>query len=246
MFELNYFLNREKIPSKEELAEAFASDGSKRTHKGTFFSPEEEIKEKKLETSWGKNYEEVINAIFDYQEDVDGEEQKIIEKRKEIALKFLKKVLEDIDDYIMQINNLKNLSNNSDSENIKDYQADYKMSDENRRDAHNKLINDLKITVRFLNTCFNANFPDEERIKIEKGYQDRIGKSEEEIREINKDKHFINFSTPGVVMDFSNMPKDPIGERNYIAEWAFGIFDDLAVLEKEIPRLEKEKRASFH
>ena len=67
-------------------------------------------------------------------------------------------------------------------------------------------------------------FPDEERIKIEKGYQDRMGKSEEEIREINKDKHFINFFNSGSGYGFSNMPKDPIGERNYIAEWAFWYF----------------------
>ena len=135
MFELNYFLNREKIPSKEELAEAFALMDPREHIRAPFFLSGRN-KRKKIRNFLGKKTtKKVINAILIIKKMLMERNKKLSKKRKEIAQNFLKKVLEDIDDYIMQINNLKNLSNNSDSENIKDYQADYKMSDENRRDA---------------------------------------------------------------------------------------------------------------
>lgn len=243
MSELNYFRDQYKNPDKyprdkKEMAEAFAIDGSKPVLSDSSLDKLDSKEKKEVFSTWGKNYENVVNLISEYEEEkVDAEEREILKKRKVISLGLLKKVLSDIDSYILQINVLKDFVNKNDSENIRSYQLDLGQSDMNRRDAHNRLINDLKITIRLLNVFYNANFPEKERIKFEKGYADRTGKSEEEIIEISKKKSFIEFPVSGVIIDSNNMPKDPIGERNYIADWAFSIFKDLTVLKNEIPDL---------
>lgn len=242
MSELNYFLNREKIPTKEELNEAFASDGSERTYEGKFSPAKEEQKEKEIETSWGRNYEEVVNLIRDYQEEgISDEEREIIEKRKELTLKQLDRVLIDIDRYISQIDVQANTKPSYDSENISSDQDEVEISNEERRRCHNRLIDDLKIATRLINTCFNVDYPDAERVKIEKDFFDRKGKSDKEILEIRKQKKLIKFAMPGALI--SEIPKDPYAARNFIASWAAEIYKDFSVLEPEIvDSLEKIKR----
>ncbi|MFZ4648524.1 MAG: hypothetical protein ACOYMB_02680 [Patescibacteria group bacterium] len=245
MLDINYFRDQYKNPHKyprdnREMEEAFAMDNSHPVE-----GPDFEKKDARSEAGGilGKNYKKVVDLIFDYQEkNVSNEEQIIIKNRKTTVINSLKRVLLDIDAYVNQINVLKKGDNHYDSENLKAYQDEAGRSDADRRSLHNKLISDLKMTVRLINVFFNADFPEESRLAFEKQYADRAGYSEEEIRLANSKKKFLKFNTNGILIDFSKMPKDPSGERTYIAEWAFEVFDDLAVIQHEVEDLEKEKK----
>lgn len=191
------------------------------------------------------NYEHTIKLVenFCLRPGFSGQSQedKIIESRKEAVLKLLRKILDDIDKYTSQINNLRR-SRHSEYYDVKNYQDAVGRSDELRRSLHNKLISDLKLTLRLINVSFNADFPAEKRLLEEKKFTDRKGLSDKEIIEALAERSFVSFPQgQGAFIDWKNCPKNETGEREFIMQWAVSFYDDLTKLEKDLDEELKEK-----
>lgn len=163
-------------------------------------------------------------------------EAKIIESRRELIIGYLEKVLEDVGNYIAQVNNLQ-LQKITSYDDVDKYQEAVGSSDVLRRSYHNKLISDLKITMRLININFSADYPEAMRLKEEGMMQDRKGLSSEQLKAIMDQREYYHFPfRVGGFIDFSKAPKDPIGEREYIASWALKIYIDLSILNEKIKK----------
>lgn len=199
-------------------------------------------------TSSGKIFKNSVDKIFEaglLEGKNDAEELEIIKQRQKVTLSYLNNVLEDVQNYLSQIGagELQKISNYDD---VKKYQADVKISDDARRAYHNRLISDIKIASRLINLNFNADFPNELRIKEESKMPDRKNLSSEDLKNKLAERKYFKFNFPaGSFIDLSKIPKDPQGEREYIAHWAYMLYSDLTVLQKEISgiinKVEKEK-----
>lgn len=166
----------------------------------------------------------------------DIEEQKILDSRKEMIMKYLKALLEDARNYLTQVNYLQ-IQKAATYDSPAQYQSVIGESDGLRRTYHNKMISDLKIAMRLINTNFNAAFPENNRLEEEGRMIDRKGLSENELREKMAKREYFNFDYPaGIFIDFSKAPKDPQGEREYIAHWALNLYTDLSALETELEK----------
>lgn len=172
----------------------------------------------------------------------DKEELEIIKQRQEVTLSYLNRILEDVENYLSQIGagQLQKMSNYDD---IKKYQADVKMSDETRRIYHNRLISDIKIASRLININFNADFPNELRIKEESKMPDRKNLNLDDLKNKMTERKYFKFNFPnGSFIDSSKIPKDPQGEREYITHWAFMLYSDLSLLQKEVGDIVKDMK----
>lgn len=159
-------------------------------------------------------------------------ELKLIQERQKYALSLLERVLEDIKNYITQVNSLK-LSKEEDYNSVEAYQETVGSSDMERRSFHNKLIRDMKMAMRFINVNFNIDTPEDFRLKEEARYPERKGIDLNELKSLLAKHDYIKFPLgSGVFMDFSRIPKDPQGERDYIADWAWHLYSDLSALSK--------------
>lgn len=199
---------------------------------------EKQVPEREVITPAGQAYKETIEIIKngglknEYKD--NHAEAFIIESRRKIILDFLSKILEDVSNYLSQINYLQ-IQKAADYDDIKQYQSTIKHSDELRSRFHNKLIQDIKITMRLANVNFNADFSEDARLEEESKMADRQGLSKEEIASLMAQREYFHFPFPvGLFMDFSKVPKDPQGEREYIAHWAFTLYTELTQLESEI------------
>lgn len=188
-------------------------------------------------TGVGETYKKTINLIKnttlkeEFKE--DQEEKNILENRKEIVLGYLKIIMEDARNYLTQVNYLE-LQKAASYDSVEHYQQVVGESDALRRNYHNKMIRDIKIAMRLININFNKDFPEETRLKEESGMIDRKGLSVLDLKNKMNERNYSVFDYPvGVFIDFSKIPKDPQGEREYIAFWALKLYSDLAVLEKE-------------
>lgn len=188
--------------------------------------------------SFAEKYREVVDIIknADLKTEFAGDkaEKAIIKKRKELIIEFLGNILNDIKNYLTQVNYLQ-LQKIASYDDISKYQSAIRESDGLRRTYHNKMISDIKIAVRLINTNFNADFPDNLRLAEESKMADRRGVGETDLKNKLAEREYYNFPYPaGVFIDFSRMPKDPQGEREYIASWALNMYADLTELETKI------------
>jgi hypothetical protein len=196
--------------------------------------PVEKEKEEKLETTMSEEYQRVIELVsnFSLKEEFrdDAGEMKILESRKQFVLKQLRKILNDVENYINQINILRTqkLASYDDNNQYRDYVGS---SDETRYNYHNQLINDLKLLMKQANINFNQDFPETARIREEKKYADRKGQSEAEIKKALAKREYVEFPYgQGVIINWKNCPKNPRGEREFIMHWAFEFYKDLTKL----------------
>jgi|GEM_PF-745667 len=193
------------------------------------------------------NYQRTIELVNDFslkkefKNDAEGE--RLIANRKEAVLNLLRKILGDVEKYIAQVNSLR-LSRLGEYADAKSYRDTIGSSDAARYSAHNILISDIKLAMRLANVSFNADFPEARRIEEEKRFSDLKGLSEAKIRETLAQRNFVRFPYgQGVFIDWAKCPKDPIGEREFIADWAFSFYDSLSKLEEE---LDQEIKRTSH
>lgn len=196
--------------------------------------------EKEQLTGAGETYRKTINIIknSDLKEEFknDEEEKKILESRKELTLKYLRKIMDDARNYLTQVNYLE-LQKVASYDSVEKYQQAVGESDAMRRSYHNTMISDIEIAIRLININFNQDFPEEIRIKDEGGMADRKNLSPEQLKNKMNERVYSSFDYPvGAFMDFSKAPKDPQGKREYIAYWALKLYNDLSVLEKEFDK----------
>ena len=118
----------------------------------------------------------VKNAALKPEFASDQEEQAILEKRKQVILQYLDNVLDDVQNYLSQVNYLQ-LQKMDSYDDVAKYQETIKNSDGQRRIYHNKLISDLEIVIRQININFSADFPEDLRLKQESVMEDRQGMS---------------------------------------------------------------------
>lgn len=161
-------------------------------------------------------------------------EAQIIEKRKEAIINYLSRILEDVKNYLSQVNYLQ-IQKAADYEDFEKYQEVVGESDQLRRSFHNKLIQDIKIAHRLINTNFNADFPEDMRLAEEAKMADRQGLEPEELKKLMNEREYYHFPfSAGIFFDLSRTPKDPQVEREYYGHWALQIYSDLSALEHEI------------
>ncbi len=157
-------------------------------------------------------------------------EVEIIRQRREMALGLLERILGDIDSYLTQVN-FSQLQLSADYDDLEKYQEAVSGSDTLRRSLHNKLISDIKMAMRVININFNADFPEEMRLREEAKMPERQGVDPKKLQELMRQRQYFNFPYPaGVFIDFQKAPKDPTGERLFIANWALKVYGDLTAL----------------
>lgn len=232
-----YFDPAEKALIKEELEKDAALKAKNKV------AAEEEKKDAKLITPQGENFKKVVDNIFTaglLEGKDDKDELKIIEQRRDVTLNYLDRILEDVKNYLSQIG-AGQLQKMSDYDDIQKYQSDTRISDETRKAYHDRLIGDIKIASRLINVNFNAEFPDELRIREESKMPDRKDLSLDDLKIKMAERKYFKFNFPaGSFIDLSRMPKDPQGEREYIAHWAFMLYSDLSLLQKEVNNVVNE------
>ncbi len=221
-------LSREE---KEEIEDYYKKNPQK----------EKDLSEKKFSPTAQRYYESVsLIKSAGLKPGVENkEEENIIEFRKKIIFKYFSKVLEDVKNYLTQVTKLE-LQRRDSYDDLEKYQAAISSSDGLRRTYHNTLINDLKILIRLINTNFNRDFPEEMRVVEESKARDRQGLSLEDIKKLMSERNYFEFPyKQGIFIDMSKAPRDPQGEREYIAGWAFDIYNDLSKLSEKIIRENK-------
>lgn len=197
-----------------------------------------EQEKKEVISSIGKNFKQTVSLLQsagllpDFEQDKN--EAIIIEQRKETILKLLSTVLKDVENYLAQVNYLQ-LQRVTSYDSLDKYQEAIGHSDACRRQFHNKLIQDIKIAARLININFNSKYPDELRLEGESKMLDRKGLSSLELEKLMKERCYYEFPCEmGGFIDFTKIPRDPEGERGYIAKWAFGLYSDLTVLQEDL------------
>lgn len=168
-------------------------------------------------------------------------EQKIIEVRKDFIIKYFSKVLEDVKRYMSSISAIK-------MQELKDYGSDLdrfqeimSTSDQERRNYHNALINDIKILIRSININFNKDFPKEARLNFESKMPDRVGLKSKELEEVISQREYVEFPyKQGVFMNLNSAGMDPELERNIIANWALDMYGDLTTLNDKLNNIDKK------
>ena len=196
-------------------------------------SKEEQPKIEKIGET-GALYQETINLIktIDLKPEFkdDLAEKAIIKNRQEVILKYLAAILEDVRNYLSQVNYLQ-LQKAASYDDVAKYQEAIGFSDGLRAVYHNKLISDLKIAIRLININFNADFSEELRLDKELEMADRKGLDRDGLKQKMAEREYANFPYPaGIFIDLSRAPKDSQGEREYIANWASNIYLDLSAL----------------
>ena len=236
---LKYFRDQYKEPDKykESHPNWRDPDLDMAPDSETVEAPEVKNEKETLGTA-GQKFKETIDLVktagIKDEFKTDEAEQKIIENRREMILKYLKLVVDDARNYLSQVNYLQ-LQQAASYDTVAQYQAAIGLSDGLRRTYHNKLISDLKIAMRLININFNIDFPEEFRLEGEIKMADRKGMTEEQLKNKLSERNYIKFPYPaGVFIDFSSAPKDSQGEREYIAHWASKLYADLSAIDTEI------------
>lgn len=209
--------------------------------------PGKEKKEKILDPV-SKAFDETVSLVAsaellpEFKE--NKKEQEIIEQRKKLILGYLKRVLEDVKNYLSQVNNWQ-IQNRSDNEaDLEKYQELMGAVDEERRTCHNRLISDIALVGRLINVNFNANYPEELRLKEESKVMDRKDLSPKELKEVMSQRQYYSFPVAGGAFIDLRKASDPLTERKMIASWAFRIYSDLTTLETDLGAdLESMKKA---
>jgi len=186
----------------------------------------------------GKQFIEAVNLIKSLGKSTslkgNKAELEIIQERQKYALSLLERVLEDVRNYITQVNSLK-LNKEQDYNSLEAYQEAISSSDTERRYFHNKLIRDLKMAMRFINVNFNIDTPETFRLKEEAKYPERRELNLSKLKSLLAKHNYVKFPLgSGVFIDFSRIPKNPQGERDYIADWAWHLYSDLSALSKSV------------
>ena len=243
MSPFNFFRDQHKNPDlyppdpveQREIKEMLEKEEAEKVLKNI---PKSEKEELKVFGPTGEAYKKTVNIIK--QAGLKPEfinnvvEAELIEKRKETITNYLSRILEDAKNYLSQVNYLQ-IQKAADYEDFEKYQEAVGPSDQLRRSFHNKLIQDIKIAHRLINTNFNADFPEDMRLAEEAKMADRQGFKPDELKELMSERQYYKFPfSAGIFFDLSKTPKDPQVEREYYGHWALQIYSDLSALENEI------------
>jgi hypothetical protein len=169
-------------------------------------------------------------------------EAEILKKRKKITLDFLRKVLFDVSKYMVAIQALYRAQDNKEHFEGQEFRDEKKIRDGERKIAHDRLINDLKITMRLINVNFNKDFSEASRLQEEKKMTDRKGYSDGELKKALAMRSYAAFDKPGFIIDY--LPKDSLSEREYIKKWSFEIYSELSKLNEDLEKTLNEKDLS--
>lgn len=195
-------------------------------------------KRMELQTSSGKIFSQTVDLVRsaellpEFKDNIN--EEKVLAQRKEVTMNFLSNILADVNNYLTHIS-VAELNSKDSYDDIKKYQEAASSADSIRKSFHDKMIRNIKIASRLININFNLDYPEDLRLKEEMKLADRQGMSIDDVRNLAKQRQYYKFPiTSGGFVDFNKMPKDPIGERLYLAEWAKKIYADLSVLDEVI------------
>jgi len=163
----------------------------------------------------------------------DAAENKVIEERKEAILNMLRRILEDVRNYLSGIS-YQLMQQKSEEVDQEKFLSDTVNAETDRKRYHNKLISDIKIAARLINVTFNADFPDDLRLQEEAKFPVREKMSREELGRKLAEREYQKFPyAAGGFIDFQSMPRDEYAQRKYIACWAMGVYSDLSVIEEK-------------
>jgi NADH dehydrogenase/NADH:ubiquinone oxidoreductase subunit G len=242
--DIQFFRDLNKNPewepeiSRAEIAEEKEKDAKNDKNKGKRKKDEPEKKPENFTNEIVANYQTAINLVNDFslKEEFKGDEsgERLIENRKEAVLKLLRKILDDVEKYIAQINALR-LSRSNEYADTESYQVAVGDSDAVRRSLHNKLIGDIKLAMRVANVSFNSDFPEENRIEEEKKFSDSRGLSDAQVKAALAKRNFVRFPYgQGIFIDWAQCPKNQDGEREFIMHWAAAFYKDLTKLKEDL------------
>jgi len=243
--------NPDKYPydyeEKQVIKEELVKDAKENNDEITQTNKEKENKteqKEKIITSEGRAFKSTVDNISSASLLVgvnNPSEENILEQRKKLTMTYLSKVLEDVQNYLTQVNVLQMHKLDS-YDDISKYQSIVQSSDTLRRSYHNKLISDLKIAVRLINVNFNADYTETLRLQEEHKVVDRRHLSIEELKKLMQQRKYFNFALPGgAFINMQQCPKDPQGEREYIAYWALKLYHDLTALNEEMRQILEKK-----
>lgn len=161
--------------------------------------------------------QEVIRLINNIKLDKDFEnnlrEVEVLKEKKEIAKKFIEKVIKKVGDYISSRGELSQISLNKDEIDSQRYKEDYQVSDEKRRIDHEALIASINIANRFINSNFGS------------GNQEMINKWEK--NETNNGRDVIHVNRVDLPKNIICTNKVDLNNRYSIADWALQISKSL-------------------
>lgn len=231
---------------RAKIAEMLREDEAEKAKQKEVINEQPELeKNLELKTPTGIAFLNSVNLILDAQgpdEKTDPQEAEIFSKRKEMALDYLSRTLEDAKNYLSQVSYLQ-LTKMSSYEDVSKYQEAVSSGDSLRRSFHNKLISDIKIAMKLINLNFNSDFPMEMRLQAEFLMPERKGISRDDLQKKISQQKYYKFPFPaGGFIDFSRASKDPQGEREHIASWALKIYGDLSALSNGVKKALKNKK----
>lgn len=190
------------------------------------------------------NFEQVFTTISDFhlkpEFSDDDPEYELLQSRKKVTVEFLSKILEDVKRYVGTVNSFNFIRDNQEeARSREEYLDNIKDIDTERRAVHNRLISDLKIMIRLVNTNFNLNFDPKLRFEAERQMPDRKNLSDEELKAALDKREYVAFEKKNFL--FENLPSDPQNERDFIKEWSFGLYHDLTKLNDDLKLVLNEK-----
>jgi len=239
-----YDTNRQEIEEEKEYdrLQEKKSSGLDKKNKVKNNKPEK----KEIISPSVANYEKVVKTIADFELKPAFRknivEVEILNHRKKITLDFLKRVLLDVSRYTKAIHTLYQVQENKEHFEGQEFRDEKKIRDGERKVAHDRLINDLKITLRLINTNFNKNFPEANRFQEERKMVDRKDYSDEELKQAIAMRSYVTFDKAGFIVDY--LPKDSLAEREYIKGWSFEIYNELSKLDEDLEKALNEKDLS--
>ncbi len=204
---LKYFRDEYKNPDEYKKKHPNWRDSDLEGNIGDFEEETNKDHQDKIERlgAYGGKYKAVIDLIksagLKPEFETDLAEQQIIENRRNLILKYLETILDDVRNYLSQVNYLE-LQKAGSYDDISKFQEAIGVSDNLRRSYHNKMISDIKIAVRLINVNFNADFPEEMRLNEELKIADRKTTSRNDLQKKMAERQYYNFPYPaGIFID---------------------------------------------
>ncbi|MDP3836665.1 MAG: hypothetical protein Q8Q67_01000 [bacterium] len=221
-------------PETREIQEMLAEDEQRKKEGGEEAGPGNVEKKVEIISPAAKDFIQTVdlvrNAKLKAEFASDKLEQVIFKERQDAILGTLKKVLDDVKNYMSSISYMIQMRQSEEVEQKKFLEQQVE-AEVIRKRYHNKLISDLKIAARLINVSLNAEYSEELRLQEESKFPSRSGMKPEQVREaLDKHEYYKFPHKAGALIDFQKMPRDPYAERKYIAGWAMSVYSYLAAI----------------